>query len=206
MSAQGGTKIVFDVPEGELPQQASYDPWAILGLKPGASNHDLRVRYHELLERYHPEYVRDGSGGNVQQWAEVDRAYQLVTRAPSHDKRYRNLITDSQNFYYQFLPMWMSRNIDEMPRWWSWMKWKLPTFWFVAAALGSLYVVGKVYAYYPKMGLSAMIAFIADVLFHTTAFPVAIGVMFVTLLFSGGEGDMAWLTSPKAFLRRSLTY
>jgi hypothetical protein len=206
MSAQGGTTIVFDVPEGDLPQQATYDPWAILGLKPGASNHDLRVRYHELLERYHPEYVRDGSGGDVQKWAEVDRAYQLVTKAPSHDKRYRNLLTNSQHFYYRFLPMWMARNIDEMPRWWSWMRFKLPSFWFFTACLGAIYVVGKVYAYHPGLGTASMLCFVMDVLIHTTAFPVSIGIILATLLFSGGNKDLAWITSPKGLLRRFLTY
>lgn len=206
MSVQGGSTIVFDVPEGELPQQATYDPWAILGLKPGASNHDLRVRYHELLEQYHPEYVKDGGGGDVQKWAEVDRAYQLVTKAPAHDKRYRNLMTDAQHFYYRYLPMWMARNIDEMPRWWSWMRWKLPTFWFVASCFGVMYIMGKVYAYYPNVGVAGTVCFITDILFHTSTFPVMVAVMFVMLLFSSGNVDMAWLTSPKGFLRRPLQY
>lgn len=206
LSTVGGTKIVFDVPEGELPQQASYDPWSILGLKPGASGHDLRVRYHELLEQFHPDYVKDGGSGDVQKWAEVDRAYQLVTKAPSHDKRFRNLISDSQLFYYKYLPLWMSRNIDEMPRWWSWARWKLPTFWFVLASLGIIYMIGKIYAYYPRMGIAAMTSFMCDILFHTGSFPLMCGVMMTTLLFSGGNPDMAWLTSPKGFLRRPLQY
>jgi hypothetical protein len=86
------------------------------------------------------------------------------------------------------------------------MRWKLPTFWFVASALGVTYILGKVYAYYPNMGVAGMVCFIFDIIFHTSAFPVMVMVMFIMLLFSGGNVDMAWLTSPKGFLRRPLQY
>ena len=86
------------------------------------------------------------------------------------------------------------------------MRWKLPTFWFVASGFGVMYIMGKVYAYYPNMGVAGTVCFFMDILFHTSTFPVMIGVMFVMLLFSSGNVYMAWLTSPKGFLRRPLQY
>ena len=194
------------MPEGEQPQQA-YDPWAVLGLKPGASPHDLRVRYHELLELYHPDYVKAGAEPDVQKWADVDRAYQLTTKAPTLDRRYRNLISDTQAVYYRFLPEWMAKNLDEMPRWWSWIRWRVPKATFVMLVLFALYFTGRIWANHPRMGKLLLMALVSDVLFHTSIFPIMFTVLCATLLFAGNDTmDMAWLTSPKEFLRRPLQY
>lgn len=198
---------MFNVPEGELPKQhGEYDPWKILGLKAGASAHDLRVRYHELLEQFHPDYVKDGEEGDVQKWADIDRAYQLVTKAPTLDRKYRRLVTDAEQWYYAYFPEWLSRNIDEMPRWWTWVRWRFgrPGFWIFA--LSAAFIIGKLHARRPKLASLCFVAVILDIMFHTAIFPVMFGVVCVGTFFTGSEYNLAWLTSPRQFLRRPLQY
>eukprot|EP00331_Platyophrya_macrostoma_P017705 CAMPEP_0176467046 /NCGR_PEP_ID=MMETSP0127-20121128/38241_1 /TAXON_ID=938130 /ORGANISM="Platyophrya macrostoma, Strain WH" /LENGTH=180 /DNA_ID=CAMNT_0017860303 /DNA_START=16 /DNA_END=555 /DNA_ORIENTATION=+ len=97
---------------------AGYNPWEVLGLKPGATAHDIRLRYHELLKTCHPDI--DPKGGNIGVLNQINKAYELISQSPTLDKRYRGLVTDTQYFYYKFLPEWMAKNVDEMPRYWSW--------------------------------------------------------------------------------------
>ena len=88
-----------------------YDPWGVLGLKPGASPNDIRLRYHDLLREVHPDYVKEGNG-DINRLNDVNKAYEIITKSPSIDKRYRHMVSDTQHLYYKFLPEWMARNID----------------------------------------------------------------------------------------------
>jgi hypothetical protein len=182
-----------------------YDPWAILGLKPGCSAHDVRLRYHELLKQYHPDHVESGNG-DVLKVNEIDRAFQLITKAPNVDKRYRNLVSDTQHFYYNFLPEWMSKNVDEMPRWWTWLRWKLPAWYFVFSAGLLMFCIGRVAPTYPFFTLIVFICFGTDILLHTMMTPPALLLLLMKTALNQGSYDLAWFHSPKQFLRRELSY
>jgi hypothetical protein len=186
--------------------QVQYDPWKVLGLKEGASAHDIRLRYHELLKEHHPDYVEAGKTPDMDKLHEIEQAYQHITKAPTIDRRYRNLVSNSQYVYYKFLPQWMARNVDEMPRYWSWLKWRIGgvAWWFTM--MGMAYVMGYIATKYPKYVFAASTAFLFDCLFHTNACPPICIMVGVMAIFSGDTYDMAWFSSPKGFLTKPLTY
>lgn len=52
-----------------------FDPWKILGLKPGASNKEVKQAYHRLALRFHPD---GGPEGNAERFNAVHEAYAAV--------------------------------------------------------------------------------------------------------------------------------
>ena len=40
--------------------QGKYDAWAVLGLRAGTAPHELRDRYHVLMQQCHPEMAPRG--------------------------------------------------------------------------------------------------------------------------------------------------
>jgi hypothetical protein len=208
MNARSGTSIVFEhegIQDGEG-APGVYDPWVVLGLKPGATPHDLRVRYHELMEQYHPDYVKDGGKGDIQKFAEVDRAYQLIIKSPTLDKRYKNLVSDTQYFYYRFLPQWMAKNVDEAPRWWSWLRWRVPSVYVVFMCVVGAYAIARVSAKYPMIGMVMGVSLVMDWLLHTMMAPIAFMCLLLKAFVSGQTYNLSWFHSPKGFLRRWLDY
>jgi len=209
MRAPAGTSIVFEYDAAHGGEGTTgpgvYDPWAVLGLKPGATPHDLRVRYHELLDKYHPDYAKEGTG-DIAKFAEVDRAYQLIVKSPTLDKRYKGLVSDSQYFYYKFLPQWMAKNVDEAPRWWSWMRWRVPSTYMIFLGILGFYAIGRVTAKYPLIGTVMCVSLVLDWLLHTMIAPVAFMMLLLKAFISGQTYDLAWFHSPKGFLRRWLDY
>lgn len=191
---------------GDAEDQVQYDPWAVLGLKPGASPHDLRLRYHELLTKYHPDFVPKGEAGDVETLQKVEQAYQLITKSPTLDKRYQSLVSDTQRAYYRFLPMWMAKNVDEMPRYWSWLRWKLSGIWFWGLLGMFTYVYGKMAARYPFWAICVGLAFLCDMAFHIMLTPAIVTILLMKSLFGGNTYNLTWLQSPKGFLIRGLTY
>ena len=177
-----------------------------MGLKEGASAHDIRMRYHELLKQYHPDYVPQGESGDMEMLHKIEQAYQLITKAPTVDKRYRNLISDSQHIYYRFLPQFMARNIDEMPRYWTWMRWKLSAVWFWPFLAFVLYIIGMIASRFPYFAFCICLTFLIDCLLHLPLTPIVGGCMALKALFSGDTYDLAWFHSPKGFLTRGLTW
>lgn len=189
-----------------------YDPYAVLGLKKGASPHSVRLRYHELMKQVHPDMVEaadDESGaakGDIPRLNQINKAYELIMKSPTLDKRYRNLVSDTQHFYYRFLPEWMARNVDEMPRYWSWVKWRTPSAFHVFLLLFACYALGRFAAAFPVLTTVFCISVGLDILLHTMLAPAALSMLFLYSIMAYRSYDMAWLTSPRGFLRRELGY
>ncbi|KPA76135.1 putative mitochondrial chaperone protein DNAj [Leptomonas pyrrhocoris] len=184
---------------------AGYNPWEVLGLKPGASTQTIRVRYHELMKEVHPDMATDGVG-DIPRLNQINKAYELITKSPTLDRRYRNLVSDTQYFYYKFLPEWMARNVDEMPRYWSWVKWRTPGGFHVFLLLVAFYVLGRFYAAFPMLTTVFLLTVVLDILLHTMLAPASLCMLFLYSILAYRSYDMAWLTSPKGFLRRELGY
>lgn len=189
-----------------IPQpQGKYDAWSVLGLRPGTAPHELRDRYHVLMQQYHPEMASDGTG-DMDRMEEIDKAYCLIAQAPTNDARYRNLVTDTQFMYYKFLPRWMSKNIDDMPRYWSWARWRFDFSYFLAGCGLLSLILGKVSLSHPRWVTGAAVAFCIDVVLHTAFFPMVMVGLFFRILGERQPYSLAWFQSPKMFLRRSLEY
>jgi hypothetical protein len=182
-----------------------YNPWEVLGLKPGVTPHDIRLRYHDLLKSCHPDMAPEGQS-DLGKLNQINKAYEIITKSPTLDKRYRNLVTDTQYFYYKFLPEWMAKNVDEMPRYWSWMKWRSPGPVVIVIWLTGAYTVGRMYSSYPFFTTVAVISIGVDIMLHTMIAPATFSMLFMNALLTSTTYDMAWLTSPKGFLRRELGY
>lgn len=186
-------------------EAAGYNPWDVLGLKAGATNQTIRLRYHELMKEVHPDLAADGVG-DIPRLNQINKAYELITKSPTLDKRYRNLVSDTQYFYYRFLPEWMARNVDEMPRYWSWVKWRTPTGFQVFLLCCAFYVFGRFLKEFPRLTLLFVGSMLADILLHTMLAPAVLSMLFLYSIMAYRSYDMAWLTSPKGFLRRELGY
>lgn len=184
---------------------AGYNPWEVLGLKAGASTQTIRLRYHELMKEVHPDMAADGVG-DIPRLNQINKAYELITKSPTLDRRYRNLVSDTQYFYYRFLPEWMARNVDEMPRYWSWMKWRTPSGFHIFLMCVGFYALGRFYAAFPLLTSVFLVSVGIDVLLHTMLAPAALCMLFLYSIMAYRSYDMAWLTSPKGFLRRELGY
>lgn len=182
-----------------------YNPWEVLGLKPGVTSHDIRLRYHDLLKTCHPDMAPTGEG-DIGKLNQINKAYEIITKSPTLDKRYRNLVSDTQYFYYKILPEWMAKNVDEMPRYWSWVKWRTPGPFIVFLWLCAAYVIGRFYAAFPFFTTMALSAIVIDILFHSMIAPPIFSMLFMNAMLTSQNYDMAWLTSPKGFLRRELGY
>jgi preprotein translocase subunit Sec63 len=66
------------------PAGGSWDPWAVLGLPPGAGRDEIVHAYRERLKEYHPDRVAD-LGSELREVAhrrtvEIQRAYDELTR------------------------------------------------------------------------------------------------------------------------------
>ncbi|ORC87804.1 putative chaperone protein DNAj [Trypanosoma theileri] len=186
-------------------EAVGYNPWEVLGVKPGASTQTIRLRYHELMREVHPDLEPSGTG-DIPRLNQINKAYEIITKSPTLDKRYRNLVTDTQYFYYKFLPEWMARNVDEMPRYWSWVKWRTPGAFHIFLCCCVCYMVGRFYAAFPLLTTAFVLSVVFDILFHTMTAPATCSMLFLYSIMSAQSYDMAWLTSPKTFLRRELGY
>lgn len=67
----GGAQILERAFEGfaALPAPGSFDPWAVLGLKPGAQGADIERKYRELARGAHPD-----TGGSHDKFTTLQRA------------------------------------------------------------------------------------------------------------------------------------
>ena len=72
-------------PGDEARDEERWDPWAVLGLPPGASADAITRAYREQMKRYHPDRVAD-LGPALQHLAhrkalDIQRAYAELTRS-----------------------------------------------------------------------------------------------------------------------------
>lgn len=66
------------------PRGPAWDPWRVLGLRPGAPRDEVTAAYRELMKRYHPDRVAD-LGDELRRVAhektvEIQRAYDELMR------------------------------------------------------------------------------------------------------------------------------
>ncbi|KNH08353.1 chaperone protein DNAj [Perkinsela sp. CCAP 1560/4] len=182
-----------------------YDPWRVLGVQKGVPLNVLREKYHSLAQTYHPNFVKEGKG-DMAKMKEIDDAYLWVTKAPTVDKRYRNLVGDSSKFYYSLLPKWMAKNLDEMPRYWTWLRWKMPAAAFFAGIMTVFYIMGRLWPTHRWLVYTVALAFTIDCLLHVSLTPIIILAIFFRLMGEQEHYSLAWLQSPKNFWRRGLDY
>jgi hypothetical protein len=58
---------------------SSRDPYLVLGVKPGASDAELRAAYRRLVQRHHPDH-NNGSAESARRFEEVQEAYAQVVK------------------------------------------------------------------------------------------------------------------------------
>lgn len=78
-SAGAGAEAGHGGPQGAQEARA-WDPWAVLGVKPGSSHEEIARAYREQMKRYHPDRVAD-LGPELQELAhrkaiEIHRAWE----------------------------------------------------------------------------------------------------------------------------------
>ena len=183
-----------------------YNPWEVLGLKPGASAHDIRLRYHELLQECHPEYVKGGKEADIIKLNQINKAYEIITKSPTLDKRYRNLVSDTQRMYYKLLPEWIAKNVDEQPRYISWIRWRVPSPLQIVFLMIGLYATGRFYKEFPVFTIVFFSCVTFDYLFHTMSAPFALSMLFLSAVVSNQTYTMSWLVSPRSMLQGGLGY
>ena len=55
------------------------DPYAVLGLSPGASDDEVKAAYRKLAKKYHPD-INQGDARAEQRMKEINEAYDLIMR------------------------------------------------------------------------------------------------------------------------------
>ena len=64
---------------------ASTDPWAVLGVRPGDDEDDVKDAFRKLALRLHPDVSRDDA--DAAKFAAVVEAYEAITQGHAHDSR-----------------------------------------------------------------------------------------------------------------------
>lgn len=86
-------------------QQASFDPYAVLGLSRQSSADDIKTAYKRLALKHHP----DKPGGNAYSFSRLNEAYQILSD-PDKRKMYDSCYDDSINLdvLYKFASVLMN--------------------------------------------------------------------------------------------------
>src|SRR3954462_10899247 len=66
-------------------RMTAVDPYAVLGLAPGAPERDVTAAYRELAKRWHPD--RGAGAEREQRMAEINAAYDLLRSAADTERR-----------------------------------------------------------------------------------------------------------------------
>ena len=65
-------------------QDMAADPYAILGIKPGASSEEIHAAYREAAQKFHPDKVshlgEDFQALAQKKFIEIQRAYEILTK------------------------------------------------------------------------------------------------------------------------------
>jgi len=62
------------------------DPYEVLGIKPGASEAEIKAAYRELVKKYHPDKYQDNPLGNLaeEKMQEINQAYESLMGSKSN--------------------------------------------------------------------------------------------------------------------------
>lgn len=71
LERHGGGTMMERAFEGfaALPAPQAFDPWSVLGLRPGSSSDEIEAKFRDLAKRHHPDM-----GGNVEEFHKIKRA------------------------------------------------------------------------------------------------------------------------------------
>lgn len=74
------------------------NPYEILGVKPGASQDEIKSAYRKLIKQYHPDQYGDNPLKNLAQekMIEINEAYEALTKNPGSNS-YNSNSTSSYN-------------------------------------------------------------------------------------------------------------
>ena len=75
------------------------DPYSILGLKPGASDEEVKRAYRQLAKKYHPD-MNPGDPYAAQKMNEINAAYDQIKNPPKQTTA-KNAYDPFQGWYQQ---------------------------------------------------------------------------------------------------------
>ena len=79
------------------------NPYEVLGIKPGASQDEIKSAYRKLVKQYHPDQYRDNPLQELAQkkLAEINEAYAMLTNGntSSNSSSYNTYSSNSNNNY-----------------------------------------------------------------------------------------------------------
>ena len=83
------------------------NPYEILGVKPGASQDEIKSAYRKLIKQYHPDQYGDNPLKNLAQekMIEINEAYETLTKNPGNNNYNSNNTSNynnTSNSFYDF--------------------------------------------------------------------------------------------------------
>ena len=99
------------------------NPYEVLGLKPGASQEEIKKAYRNLIKQYHPDQYGDNPLKDLaeEKMREINTAYDMLTKNPnsSYDNSYSSSSNNNSNDAYalsEIRRLIQSRNFAEAER------------------------------------------------------------------------------------------
>ena len=103
------------------------NPYEVLGLKPGASQEEIKKAYRNLIKQYHPDQYGDNPLKDLaeEKMREINKAYDMLTKngdasySNSYSSSYSNSSSNNSNDSYSFQEIRMliqNRNLQEAER------------------------------------------------------------------------------------------
>lgn len=103
------------------------NPYEVLGLKPGASQEEIKKAYRNLIKQYHPDQYGDNPLKDLaeEKMREINQAYDILTKngdassSSSYSSSYSNSSSNNSNDSYSFQEIRMliqNRNLQEAER------------------------------------------------------------------------------------------
>lgn len=99
------------------------NPYEVLGLKPGASQEEIKKAYRNLIKQYHPDQYGDNPLKDLaeEKMREINTAYDMLTKNPngSYDSSYSSSSNNNSNDAYalsEIRRLIQSRNFAEAER------------------------------------------------------------------------------------------
>ncbi|EHI98935.1 heat shock protein DnaJ domain protein [Clostridium sp. DL-VIII] len=73
------------------------NPYEVLGIKPGASQDEIKSAYRKLIKQYHPDQFGDNPLKNLaeEKMIEINEAYEALTKNPNNNYNSSNTSTSS---------------------------------------------------------------------------------------------------------------